>query len=329
MAGPITVAKLASLAADKKVQKSIGVIILILCLLLVAISAIFVIPYMLISSVIMTLNPFGEQLTNDPHYKAIQSLQWEYRAEGELPVYLAKVIELTYTGDISTEVSSAKKFIETYFLTEHEVEIEKTVIDESTGQEITITETETVYCFLTNTEILGMVQAPPFNFTAEDITNIQNLCLDSEGDWKPAFSGSYPMPVQGYISSGYGNRVDPLNGKFFMHPAIDIVPEWHSPIMAIADGEVVNVNISDIYGLNITIKHSVDDKDFYTFSAHLSQSQVKKGQYVTQGEVIGLEGGDPLKDPNPGRTTGHHLHFEIWEKPNRSGHVDPTLYLKL
>lgn len=46
-----------------------------------------------------------------------------------------------------------------------------------------------------------------------------------------------------------------------------------------------------------------------------------------QGEVVGLEGGDQNADPNPGYTTGHHLHFEIRKGIDRKTAVNPLDYL--
>lgn len=49
---------------------------------------------------------------------------------------------------------------------------------------------------------------------------------------------------------------------------------------------------------------------------------------MTQGEVIALEDGDPTTDPNPGTSTGHHLHFEIRKlSGNSSKNVDPNNYI--
>ncbi|MBO5478692.1 MAG: M23 family metallopeptidase, partial [Clostridia bacterium] len=65
----------------------------------------------------------------------------------------------------------------------------------------------------------------------------------------------------------------------------------------------------------------------YSFYAHLSEIDVTVGQSITQGEVIGKEGGDPETDPNPGNSTGHHLHFEL-RSASGSGHsIAPNTYI--
>ena len=67
-------------------------------------------------------------------------------------------------------------------------------------------------------------------------------------------------------------------------------------------------------------------KRYFTFYAHLARIDVIKGQEVTQGSVIGIQGGDPKRDPNPGYSTGSHLHFEI--RMSVSGdYLDPKDYL--
>lgn len=142
-------------------------------------------------------------------------------------------------------------------------------------------------------------------------------------------NGRYPMPVDGNITSEYGYRNDPFGRPTAeFHRGLDIQPKHHSPIISIADGEVIkaNTNISS-YGNYVMIKHELVEETFYTLSAHLSQVLVRVGQKVVVGDVIGLEGGEPNKDPNPGSSTGHHLHFEVRTTPNKDSSVDPTLYI--
>ena len=76
------------------------------------------------------------------------------------------------------------------------------------------------------------------------------------------------------------------------------------------------------------MKHIVNGETIYSFYAHLSEIRVKVGDKVTQGQVIALEGGDPSTDPNPGDSTGHHLHFEIRTKSGYGNDVDPTQFIK-
>jgi murein DD-endopeptidase MepM/ murein hydrolase activator NlpD len=60
----------------------------------------------------------------------------------------------------------------------------------------------------------------------------------------------------------------------------------------------------------------------------MSRIDVEVGDIVEQGDVIGLEGGDQAVDPNPGRTTGHHLHFEMRSASGWMNYVNPHDYLE-
>lgn len=140
-------------------------------------------------------------------------------------------------------------------------------------------------------------------------------------------NGKYPMPAVGEITSPYGKRIHPVTGKRSFHTGIDIAREWHGEIKSIADGQVVKVGIDEIYGNSILIKHDYPDETFYSFYAHLSKVFALPDQEIFTGDIIGLEGGDPKLDPNPGTSTGHHLHFEIRTSRLALSHTDPVPYL--
>ena len=57
----------------------------------------------------------------------------------------------------------------------------------------------------------------------------------------------------------------------------------------------------------------------------LSINIIKEGDIVIQGQMIGLEGGDPELDPNPGASTGDHLHFGMMDE--KMDYIDPKDYL--
>ena len=71
------------------------------------------------------------------------------------------------------------------------------------------------------------------------------------------------------------------------------------------------------------IKHG----NYYSFYAHLSKINVNLNSTVKKGDIIGIEGGDPYTDPNPGYSTGHHLHFEIRTSSGYGHDIDPTNYI--
>lgn len=106
---------------------------------------------------------------------------------------------------------------------------------------------------------------------------------------------------KGYVSSHYGRRKDPFNGRWALHRGIDFVAKYKSEVLATAPGTVVHVGRQGKYGRTVDIKHSFGLKTRY---AHLYRYKVKKGQKVSRGSVIGLLG-------NSGRSTGPHVHYEI------------------
>jgi len=110
------------------------------------------------------------------------------------------------------------------------------------------------------------------------------------------------FPVQGWISSGYGWRINPFTKKREFHPAIDIVAPWGTSVKAAAQGTVVRAGWYDSYGLRIQIR---DGYGYSTVYGHLSHILVKKGSWVRKGQIIGRVG-------STGRSTGPHLHFEVW-----------------
>ncbi len=186
--------------------------------------------------------------------------------------------------------------------------------------------------------MFAYILASPLSFLAGFFTNPQEMAAlqafrAEHGDkvrlqtGMIVLNGKYPMPANGVITSPYGPRIHPVTGKRGFHSGIDIAPEWHSEITSIADGQVVKVGIDDIYGNYILIRHDYPDETFYSFYAHLSEVFTLPDQEIFTGDVIALEGGDPVNDPNPGTSTGHHLHFEIRTNRFAWSHTDPIPYL--
>ena len=152
------------------------------------------------------------------------------------------------------------------------------------------------------------------------------------------FQDNYPLPVVGAsVTSGYGERADPFTGSTAFHSGTDFGGAWQSNIYSVADGEVVKVNTekNDGHGNYIIIRHTgqrindaggIETEAFYGLYAHMNEIYMFEGQSVKQGAVIGLMGGDPNRDANPGRSTGTHLHFEIRTSQGGAG-VDPAGYI--
>ena len=104
-----------------------------------------------------------------------------------------------------------------------------------------------------------------------------------------------------HIGSTFGSRVDPIAGVGAMHEGIDFVAETGTRVAVSAGGVVTVAEYHPAYGNMIEVDHG---NDFSSRYAHLSRLDVKAGQIVKRGQLIGLSG-------NTGRSTGPHLHFEV------------------
>ncbi|MEJ2690170.1 MAG: M23 family metallopeptidase [Deltaproteobacteria bacterium] len=94
-------------------------------------------------------------------------------------------------------------------------------------------------------------------------------------------------PVNGYISSGFGRRIDPFTGKLAFHPGVDIVANFGSKVRATADGIVRLAGYDKGYGRCVMIDHG---NGFKTVYGHNSKLLVKRGDHVVRGQVISLVG---------------------------------------
>ncbi len=103
-------------------------------------------------------------------------------------------------------------------------------------------------------------------------------------------------------SSGFGTRNDPFNKKRKQfHNGIDLACSYGSKVYAARDGKVSFTGQKGAYGMLIILSH---EKGYSTYYGHLSRYNVKEGQQVRRGDVIGYSG-------SSGRSTGPHLHFEV------------------
>jgi murein DD-endopeptidase MepM/ murein hydrolase activator NlpD len=123
-------------------------------------------------------------------------------------------------------------------------------------------------------------------------------------------------PVPGVLTSRFGKRIDPINGKPAYHRGVDIRGKMGSKIKATADGTVKIQNYDKVKGRYIELDHG---NGFITRYAHLKKSLVKAGDVVKRGQVIGLVG-------NSGRSTGPHVHYEI-HYDNKI--VNPTKFVRI
>jgi len=119
------------------------------------------------------------------------------------------------------------------------------------------------------------------------------------------------------ITSAFGYRSDPFDGENAeLHPGIDFRGAKGDPVHVTADGNVIFTGRKGGYGNCIIVQHK---NDFETLYGHLSHIDVKEGQSVKTGDVIGKVG-------STGRSTGTHLHYEVRKngKP-----INPVKFLTL
>jgi murein DD-endopeptidase MepM/ murein hydrolase activator NlpD len=109
-----------------------------------------------------------------------------------------------------------------------------------------------------------------------------------------------PAPTH-EITSPFGNRTDPLLGRLALHPGIDFRAATGAPIKSAGAGKVLVASEVNGYGNMVEIDHG---QGVTTRYGHMSRLNVKPGQLVTEGQVIGFAG-------STGRSTGPHLHYEI------------------
>ncbi len=126
-------------------------------------------------------------------------------------------------------------------------------------------------------------------------------------------------PLDSYITSTYGSRVNPVLDTSEFHNGIDIYGQVGDDVLAVADGEVVEVKKSESYGNVLIYKINNTDKEVKVFYGHLDKVLVKVGDKVKQGEVV-------AKCGKTGLVTGAHLHYTVYVDGET---VDPIQYVKL
>lgn len=117
-------------------------------------------------------------------------------------------------------------------------------------------------------------------------------------------------PLNGEITSPFGDRIDPITNKYSLHTGTDFSAVVGTQIKSAITGTVVEVKKSNVsLGNFVRVKNA----DIITTYAHCSEIKVKEGDKVSQGDIIALSG-------NTGKSSGPHLHFEV-TKGGR--YVDP------
>ncbi len=123
------------------------------------------------------------------------------------------------------------------------------------------------------------------------------------------------LPASGRVSPGFGHRTDPIAGGERFHGGMDIAAARGAPIVAARDGVVRFAGERGAYGRLVVVGHADGSETRY---AHCERLEVRVGQQVAAGEVVGRVG-------DSGRATGPHLHFEVRQD---GAPVDPAAWLR-
>ena len=149
-----------------------------------------------------------------------------------------------------------------------------------------------------------------FDQTLQDFVQTQTAVLELRSRWEKQLEWLYTLPtgvpVQGdfRISSGFGIRNDPFTGGLAMHEGLDFTASSGTLVVATAKGTVSRSGWDVGYGNVVEVQHA---EGFATRYAHLSKRLVQVGDQVDRAGVLGEVG-------STGRSTGPHLHYEVFSK---------------
>lgn len=133
------------------------------------------------------------------------------------------------------------------------------------------------------------------------------------------------------VNSPYGSRSITVNDRYFWwHNGLDLKAQLNTPVYSVADGKVMVARYDNSYGYYVALDHG----KYGTLYAHLFRYNVKEGDSIGAGDIIGYTG-------STGDVTGPHLHFEIrlgnyenfWERSYCDKSVfmnttDPMLFIE-
>lgn len=140
-----------------------------------------------------------------------------------------------------------------------------------------------------------------FQASGEQLSVLESLLFNRQLDMNAVPSRA---PINNsYITSGFGGRADPILGGRQYHKGIDFEANTGDPVLAVADGVVSYSGGRSGYGNTVEVDHG---NGYVTRYAHNSRLTRKAGSLVRAGEEIAKAG-------STGRSTGAHVHFEVWQ----------------
>ena len=120
--------------------------------------------------------------------------------------------------------------------------------------------------------------------------------------------------MAGYISSYFGERMDPFNGEEAFHKGLDFASDAGSDVLAVAQGVVTWAGQREGYGVLVEVNHG---NGYVTRYAHNSRALVTAGDTVQRGQAVAVVG-------STGRSTGPHVHFEVLRDGRQ---IDPMAFI--
>ena len=150
------------------------------------------------------------------------------------------------------------------------------------------------------------------DFHTSQFTALENVLLGRQLSAEIRPSGKPVMA--GYISSYFGERMDPFNGEEAFHKGLDFASEAGADVLAVAQGVVTWAGPREGYGNLVEINHG---NGYLTRYAHNSRVAVAVGDTVERGQAIAVVG-------STGRSTGPHVHFEVLKDGRQ---IDPMAFI--
>ena len=119
---------------------------------------------------------------------------------------------------------------------------------------------------------------------------------------------------EGYISSYFGERMDPFNGEDAFHKGVDFASDAGADVLSVASGIVTWSGPREGYGNLVEINHG---NGYITRYGHAARTLVTVGDEVERGQAVAVVG-------STGRSTGPHLHFEVLKDGRQ---IDPMAFV--
>ena len=158
---------------------------------------------------------------------------------------------------------------------------------------------------------LALLEAQ-YDAAGQQLTVLESLLFTRELDRNSTPSRD-PI-ADSYVTSGYGGRSDPIRGGRQFHKGVDFEADVGDPVLAVADGVVSFAGPRAGYGNTVEIDHG---NGYVTRYAHNSRLSTRVGDLVRSGQQIARAG-------STGRSTGPHVHLEVWENGRA---VNPRKFL--